>query len=242
VNAWGLAFSDEGEIWVSSAEKGVATIYDADGVTIDPPVSIPFNNDPNGGNPTGSVYNSTKTFIIPATNEKSEFIYVTENGTVVAAVEGTSTTVADRSSVEAVYKGVAIAENGGSNFLYATNFKGAAIDVFDQSFNYVPGTTFIDPNMPAGFAPFNIRNINGQLYVTYAKQLAPDNEDDEAGPGNGFVDIFNPDGSFVKRFASQGTLNSPWGIEEVTGEPGEILIGNFGNGKIDCVFARWYFS
>src|SRR5204863_3288034 len=119
--------------------------------------------------------------------------------------------VRDRSSFDAVYKGVAMATNNGANYLYATNFHGGTIDVFDNAFNYV-SMSFVDPNMPAGFAPFGIENINGKLYVTYALQLGPDNEDDLAGPGNGYVDIFNPDGSFVSRFASQGVLNSPWAV------------------------------
>src|SRR6185295_5878894 len=90
-----------------------------------------------------------------------------------------------------------------------------------------------DPNIPSGFAPFNIRNFDGLLFVTYAKQLGPENADDEKGPGNGYVDIFNTDGSFVQRFVSQGELNSPWGMEKVSGVGGGMLIGNFGNGKIN---------
>src|SRR5207342_2952709 len=125
VNAWGMAFNDEGEIWVSAADKGVSTIYDADGMTLMPPVNIPFGNDVNGGAPTGVIYNVTEgDFVIPATNEKSEFIFATENGTIVAWSSGpTAVTVADRSSLDAVYKGLTLAKNGGANFLYATNFK-----------------------------------------------------------------------------------------------------------------------
>lgn len=231
VNAWGLAMSDEGEIWVSSADKGVATVYDADGATLEDPINIPFNGDPNGGNPTGAVYNPTASFFIPPIGEKSEFIYATENGTIVAAASGNGYTVADRSSFDAVYKGLAIGKSNSGNYLYATDFKNAAINVFDNHFSYVEGFAFQDPSIPAGFAPFGIQNINGLLYVTYAKQLAPDNEDDEAGPGNGYVDIYNTDGTFVKQFAAQGTLNSPWAIAAVPGAT-EILIGNFGSGRI----------
>jgi len=234
VNAWGLAFDDEGEAWVSSADKGVSTVYDADGHTLLPPVSIPFDGDPNGGAPTGIVYNPTSVFVIPGNGEKSEFIWATENGTIAAwndPAGSSAIIVADRSGLDAVYKGLTMGKNGGANYLYATNFKQATIDVFDESFNYV-NMSFTDPGMPAGFAPFNIKYIDGQLYVTYAKQLAPDNEDDEAGPGNGYVDIYNTDGSFVSRFASQGELNSPWGIAKAPG--GSMIgIGNFGNGRIN---------
>ena len=232
-NAWGLAFSDEGDIWISSNHTGLALIYNGSGQQIDPPVNVPFGGDPNGGAPTGAVYNETNSFIIPSNNEKAEFIYATENGTIAAWSSGNSTiTVADRSSSEAVYKGLALAENAGANYIYATNFKGNAIDVFDGSFNYV-SMPFMDPGIPAGFAPFGIQNIDGKLYVTYALQKGPDNEDDQSGPGNGYIDIYNPDGTFVSRFASQGTLNSPWGLAQVPGGNHAILVGNFGDGHIN---------
>ncbi|MEO5674161.1 MAG: TIGR03118 family protein [Chitinophagales bacterium] len=233
VNAWGLAFSDEGEVWVSSTEKGLATIYDGNGIQLAQPVNIPFNGDPTGGEPTGAAYNETNTFFIPQANKKSEFMYVTENGTLLLAASGTAYTVADQSASGTVYKGMAIASEGGEEYIYATDFHNAKIDVYNDSYTLETDYPFIDPDMSSGYAPFNIHLINGQLYVTYAKQLGPDNEDDEAGPGNGFVDIFNTDGSFVKRFASHGNLNSPWGIEEITGSKPAILIGNFGDGKIN---------
>ena len=119
-------------------------------------------------------------------------------------------TVADRSSAGAVYKGLAMANDGGANFIYVADFHNAKVDVFDKNFAFVTTKPFNDPGIPAGFAPFNIQNIGGQLYVTYAKQRAPDNADDQGGPGNGYVDIYTPAGALVKRFATQGTLNSPW--------------------------------
>lgn len=230
-NAWGIAFSDEGEIWISSNGKGRATIYGANGNQLSPPVNIPFGGNPNGGKPTGIVYNETSSFVIPSTGETSEFIYATENGTILATASGPAHVVANRSSCDAVYKGLAIAKNGGY-YLYATNFKGGKVDVFNSSFHYVH-MTFVDPTIPAGYAPFGIQNINGKLYVSYAKQLAPDNDDDESGPGNGYISIFNSDGSFVKRFASRGKLNSPWGMAQVPGSCHDILVGNFGNGRIN---------
>lgn len=241
VNAWGIAFSATGIPWISSADKGLSVIYDTSGNTVRPPVSIPFHGDPNGGNPTGVVFNSTQNFIISANSERSKFIFATENGTIAAWSSGNSAiTVADRSAYHAVYKGLALATTGTANYLYATNFKGGAIDVFDQSFNYV-SMPIVDPGIPAGFAPFGIQTIGGKLYVTYAKQLGPDNRDDESGPGNGYVSIFNPDGSFVRRFASQGVLNSPWGIAMVPEQHNQnptILIGNFGDGHINAFDAN----
>jgi uncharacterized protein (TIGR03118 family) len=168
------------------------------------------------------------------------FIFATEDGILSAwnaSLGASSMTVVDNSLSGTVYKGVAMASDGGANFLYATDFHNAKIDVFDKNFAPVTTKPFMDPNIPAGFAPFNIRNINGWLYVTYAKQLAPDNHDDQKGLGNGFVDIYKPDGTLVKRFASQGMLNSPWGIESVTHKFGQIedaiLVGNFGDGHIN---------
>src|SRR5258706_1991308 len=247
VNAWGLAFSPLGGVWISSNETHVSAVYNKNGITLHPPVYIPFETD--GANPTGQVFNSSSTFIIPSTSEVSKFIFVTENGTIAAWASGNSAiTVADRSAAGAVYKGVEIVNNSGQWFLYAADFHNNKVDMFDQNFNFIGNSMFADATMPAGFAPFNIRRINDHLYVAYAKQLAPDNHDDEAGPGNGYVNVFNLDGSFVQRFASQGMLNSPWGIEKarenngVAPQAGQnsnaehttILIGNFGDGHISA--------
>lgn len=109
--------------------------------------------------------------------------------------------------------------------------------VFDSNFNYVTNKPFADGGIPSDYGPFNIRNIDGNLYVTYAKHKAPDNEDDQKGPGNGFVDVFNANGKLLKRFASRGALNSPWGIVPTANgffnDPNTILIGNFGDGRIN---------
>ena len=206
-------------------------------------VGIPLNGEANGASPTGVVYNSTTNFVIPATGQPAKFIYVSEDGIVAAWNTGDTTiTVADRSGADAVYKGIAIANDGTANFIYVSDFHNAKVDVFDQSFHYVTNKTFTDPNMPAGYAPFNIQNIGGQLYITYAKQKAPDNADDEKGAGNGYVDVYKPDGTLVKRFASQGTLNSPWGIAQAPPGFGQvanaILIGNFGDGRINVFDAN----
>lgn len=238
-NAWGIAISPNGIFWISANHTGSTVVYDRHGNQIIPAVAIPSGANKFGGSPTGAVFNSTPSdFVIAAKKQKSRFIFANEDGTISAWSSGDATvTVADRSSQDAVYKGLAIGNDGGANFLYATNFKGAKIDVFDSHFNYVTGKPFIDPFIPAGFAPFNIKNINGYLFVTYAKQLLPDKEDDDKGPGRGYVDIFTTSGMLVKRFASQGTLNSPWGItlapDDFGQGPNTVLIGNFGDGRIN---------
>src|SRR5258708_27997351 len=240
VNAWGIAVAPSGPIWISANNAGLSTIYDNAGVTVRPPVIIPRPDSSAGGAPTGIVFNSTTDFAFMSGKSKvaSHFIFATEDGTIAAWGGGNAATiVADRSPWKAVYKGLALGWDGSASFLYATNFRAGTIDVFDKNFNLVVCIAFQDPGIPWGFAPFNIRNIGGWLYVTYAKQK-PDKHDDQAGPGNGFVDIFKTDGSLVKRFASQGSLNSPWGIVQATvgfckEAEHAILVGNFGDGHIN---------
>ena len=232
-NAWGIAYSPNGAIWVASNHTGLADIYNANGTQAAPPVSIPLNNSPNGASPDGIVYNYTSGFVIPSNHQKSKFIFATEDGIISAWSSGNSAiTVADRSLSGAVYKGLALASNGAGNYIYATNFSAGTIDVFDQSFHYVH-MGFADPTMPVGYAPFNIQLMDGKLFVTYAKQK-PDHHDDMAGPGNGYINIFKTDGTLVRRFASQGTLNSPWGLTQIAISGNEnILVGNFGDGRIN---------
>ncbi|SHN23797.1 TIGR03118 family protein [Chitinophaga sp. CF418] len=242
VNAWGIAAAPSGPLWLSAAETGLSTIYDKTGATLRPPVAIPGPGNTGKGAPTGVVFNATTDFAIlwGKTTTPSRFIFATEDGTLAAWGPGTGNTaviVADRSPWEAVYKGLAMASDGGNNFLYATNFREGKVDVFDKDFQLVTGKPFHDPAIPAGFAPFNIRLIGDKLFVTYAKQELPDKEDDEPGPGNGYVDIYRTNGVLVKRFAARGALNSPWGMVE-SGTPfcklnHAILIGNFGDGRIN---------
>lgn len=234
VNPWGISFSATSPLWISAAGTSVSVIYDKNGMDRIPPVTIQNGK----GSPTGQVFNGTTGFVIPGTNKPGRFIFAGEDGTITAWNGGTmATLVADRSHEGAVYKGLAMANDGTGNFLYATNFKAGKIDVFDSTFTYVTGKPFWDKSIPADYGPFNIRLINGNLYVTYAKHQAPDNIDDKKGRGNGYVNIFNTKGQLIKRFASRGALNSPWGI--VPSIPGSsaigdaILIGNFGDGLIN---------
>jgi uncharacterized protein (TIGR03118 family) len=229
-NAWGLAINPSGIFWINSNEPGLSEVWDKNGVPKRPPVSIP--------SPSGIVFNSTTDFIISATSQVSKFIFASEDGKIYAWASGDSArTVADQSASNAVYKGIELAKDGGANFLYATDFHNGKIDVFDKSFNLVASKPFMDPTIPSGFAPFNIRLLDGVLFVTYAKQLAPEFKDDEKGPGNGYVNVFKTDGSLVNRFASKGKLNSPWGIEKAPKGFGQgnnvMLIGNFGDGRIN---------
>jgi len=237
INPWGIAIGSSGALWISANHSGKSTVYDRTGASLLTAVTIPAPGSGLVGSPTGVVFNSTTDFVIGVTGETSKFIFATESGTIAAwSSAGLAITVADRSSANAVYKGITIANDGTANFIYAADFKNAKIDVFDHSFAYVSGKVFSDSSIPAGYAPFNVRNINGNLYVAYAKQKGPDNEDDEAGAGNGYIDVFKPSGQLVGRFASQGSLNSPWGMAVAPDGFGvgsnTLLVANFGDGHI----------
>jgi len=238
VNPWGIAASASSPFWVGDNHAGVSTLYDGNGVASSLVVTIP---PPSGGTPpaapTGVVFNSSTNFQV-SPGAVSRFIFATEDGTIVGWNSGSSGVVkVDNSASGAIYKGLGTGSAGGSNYLYAANFFAGTIDVIDQNFGTatLPGT-FLDPTLPAGFAPFNVQNIGGQLYVTYAKQDA-DKHDDVPGAGNGFVNIFDTSGNFVRRLISNGALNSPWGLALAPTNfgpfSGALLVGNFGNGKIN---------
>jgi uncharacterized protein (TIGR03118 family) len=203
--------------------------------------------------PTGMVWNPSAAFLVPGTKLPAVFIFATEDGTVsawagglnpadnaVIAVDNSSSPAAGNG---AVYKGLVFGLSAKGGFLYATNFRAATIDVFGPTGSgglFTPATTdggFVDPDIPPGYAPFGIANIDGDLFVTYAQQNAA-KHDDVAGPGHGFVDVFDTDGHLLRRFASRGSLNSPWGITRASFAfgrlSGRILIGNFGNGRINA--------
>jgi len=204
--------------------------------------------------PTGLVWNPTTStttgFLVPGTNIPASFIFATEDGTI-SAWAGTipdpsqAVIAVDNSGSGAVYKGLVFGVNVHGVFLFATNFNARTIDVFapNGSAGFRPTTNqevegdFTDPKIPAGFAPFGIENIDGNLFVSYAKQDAA-KHDDVAGRGNGFVDVFDTNGNLLRRFASRGSLNSPWGMTRASFAfgrfSGDILIGNFGNGKINA--------
>jgi uncharacterized protein (TIGR03118 family) len=219
VNAWGMALSPTGAFWISAADAQLSVIYDDEGVTLRPPVTM-------DNNPTGQVFNSSTGFTIPGVGT-SRFIFVTEQGTITAWRTGnTAPTMVDNSASGASYTGVEIAKDGDDFFLYVANVAQGRVDVFDTSWTLVNNKPFNNPHAPTG-SPFNIRLIDKKLYVTYVEGY-------ETG---GFVNIFKTNGHFEKRFATGGTLDAPWGITDVPHEfglgPDAILIGNFADGKIN---------
>lgn len=240
VNPWGLTASANGIIWVSDNGTGVSTLYRQDGTAVPLVVTIPTSaRNKEGGNPTGVVVNPTASFKVTKNGISlpARFIFVSEDGTISGwnpQVDATNAIVAvdngtNKGSKSAVYKGVTLGIANGKNFLYATNFHTGRVDTYDENFQLVRPNSFIDPNLPSGFAPFGIRNFNGEIFVTYAMQDAK-KHDDVAGPGNGFVDVFDTRGTFLRRLISNGNLNSPWGLALVDGE---LWVGNFGDGRIN---------
>jgi uncharacterized protein (TIGR03118 family) len=235
VNPWGVAFSASSPFWVSDNHTGLSTLYNSTGmvqsliVTIPPPAG-----QPGPAAPTGIIANSVAGFTATGTNT-AHFIFSTEDGTISAWNSGSNAVLkVDYSSSNAVFKGLAAGSSNGTNYLYATDFHNGQVDMFNT--NYALVDWFTDTNVPAGYAPFGIQNIGGQLYVTFALQDA-EKHDDMGGPGHGYVDVFTASGNLVQHFASQGVLNSPWGIAIAPlgfgPFSGDILVGNFGDGIIN---------
>jgi uncharacterized protein (TIGR03118 family) len=232
VNAWGLTSTAGSPWWVSDNGMDVSTVYRANGTTARAPVSV-------SSAPTGAVSNSSANFVVTngPNSAPAAFIFATEHGQILAwagpTVSG-NTAMQEVATPDAVYKGLAIA----GDRLYATDFHHGRVDVFDGSFQPVntPGA-FVDPGIPAGYAPFGIQNVDGKIVVTYAKQDA-DQHDDVAGQGHGFVDRFTTTGTFLGRVATHGQLNSPWGIAKAPANfgrfSGDLLVGNFGDGQISA--------
>ncbi|MGW0878984.1 TIGR03118 family protein [Streptomyces sp. NPDC002671] len=262
VNPWGLVPERTGEILVSDNGFDRATAYS--GAVRNQPVNItpllvPF---PDGGAPTGVVRNDTDNFqfSLGTRSGPARFLFAGESGTLFAYnpdVSAGAVQVAFEPSdgTFAVFKGLALVtgkkkglgcdgkgkagKKGGCDEprILVANFRDARVDSFDTDFNLLPpDDRFQDPSLPEGFAPFDIKRIDNKIFVTYALQ-DDEKQDDVAGPGNGFIDVFSTEGKLLRRFASQGVLNSPWGLETAPkgfGKfAGDLLVGNFGDGRIN---------
>lgn len=245
VNPWGIAFNPFGFVWVADNHTGVSTLYDGDGhpqtlvVTIPPAVAGRI------GNPTGIVFNGSGSFVVTVGKlaGPARFLFASEDGGISAWAPAVDATNAIRVfpvtiKSDAIYKGLAIGADGTRPLLYAADFHNNKVDVFDASFARItlPGKPFVDPHLPQGYAPFGIQAINGDIYVTFARQDAA-RTDEVAGPGFGFVSVFAPNGQFVRRLVSHGALNAPWGLALAPASFGRfsnrLLVGNFGDGRIN---------
>jgi uncharacterized protein (TIGR03118 family) len=257
VNAWGLVFNPNNAVaWISSQAGHVSNVYSSEGVPLGiNPVNIPSPGGNTGGNPTGIVFNGNASdFIIPANGKAAAFIFAGVDG-VISAWNGSLSPIKQAIRIPGIgqgaYTGLAIATNAGKQYLYGANFATGKIDVWNSSWALQNSFPFSDHAIPQGYSPFNIQNVGGNLFVTYAK-VDPVTHESEAGNGKGFVDVFSPNGSLIKRFASMGPLNAPWGVamaprsffhhemDEADDEDHHghdqnyILIGNFGNGHINA--------
>lgn len=242
VNPWGMATPGaNGPIWVSDNGTGVSTLYGLDGVARSLIVTIPTAARNKGGaNPTGVVFNNTGAFKVTLNGNSltARFIFVSEDGSISGwnpALDPTHAIIAvdngtNNGRKSSIYKGATLGVANNHNFLYVTDFHTGRVATFDENFHEVNPNGFADPTLPAGYAPFGIRNFNGQVYVTYAQQDSK-REDDVAGAGKGFINVFDTSGNFLRRLVSNGNLNAPWGLALVEGD--ELWVGNFGDGKIN---------
>jgi uncharacterized protein (TIGR03118 family) len=264
-NPWGLIASSTSPWWVADNNGGVSTLYNGNtGAIVPLVVNIPpLDAKGNGtGTPTGIIFSGGSGFMFQANGKKaaSVFTFVTEDGTIVAwgpainsndlphdAFVVVNNSTNPTAATGAVYKGATIAQMtaGGPFFLYVTNFRAGRIEVYDTNFNPVnlnglgeserDDQAFIDREIPDGFAPFNVQEINGNLYVTYDKQNATKHDDFDF-PGFGFVDKFSPKGKLLQRLKHGPWLNAPWGVALAPANFGffsnHLLIGNAGSGQV----------
>jgi len=241
VNGWGITAGPPGPNatpwWVSDNGTDKTTLYRGDGTKV--PLTFGV-----AGGPTGTVFNiGLRGFTVtgPGGTGTSRFIFATEGGQVLgwASPAATPDAVPGFTATDgAIYKGLAIADDANGLHLFVADFHNAKIDVLDDTFTPVTlAGSFVDPGIPAGFAPFGIQNLNGHIFVAYAKQDA-DAEDEIAGGGQGFVSMFGTDGAFQGRVFSRGMLNAPWGLAWAPANfgkfGGDLLVGNFGDGRINA--------
>src|SRR5437763_582207 len=235
INGWGLAFFTHSPFWVSDAGTGVSTLYGPGGSAVPLVVTIPSaSGGVVPGTPTGVVANGSNGFVVSenGVSGSAAFIFDTEDGTISGwnpNVDLNNAIIAvDNSSTRAFYTGLAIATNPTGTFLYAADQANNKVDIYDRSFALV--SSFTDPNLPAGYAPFGVQNINNKIYVTFAGFFS--------GAPGGFVDVFDMKGNFIQTFASMGKLDLPWGLAHAPANFGAfshaILVGNLGSGLINA--------
>ncbi len=246
-NGWGIAFNPTAFVWVADNGTGKSTLYDGSGKPQSLVVTVPGAGGAPGA-PTGIVFNGSSAFGVTKNGltGAAKFIFAGEDGTLAGwapNVDATNAVLAvDNSTSHSVYKALALAADGTSNFLYLADFHNNRIDVFDAGFHPVSWAgAFVDARLPAGYAPFGIQNIDGNLYIAYAKQDIA-GHDEVAGPGMGFVDVFDAHGRLIRRVASGGRLNAPWGMARAPADFGRfsnaLLVGNFGDGRISAFDQR----
>jgi uncharacterized protein (TIGR03118 family) len=238
VNPWGLALSPTSPVWAANNVTGTATLYRGGGGGT-PFAKVALEVTVTNGSPTGQVFNGTTSFQVstPLGPRPAVFIFDSQAGDITGwnPANGATAVVAAHSD-DAIYTGLALLQTPSGPFLLAADFHHGRIDVFDGNWNRVNvGSAFTDPDLPSGYAPFNVAVVGSSVYVSYATQDA-DGEEEIAGHNLGFVDKFTDFGQAVQRIASRGNLNAPWGMAVAPPSfgkfAGALLVGNFGDGKI----------
>jgi uncharacterized protein (TIGR03118 family) len=237
VNAWGMSFGPTTPLWVSDNGSDSTTLYRG-GTTGVPFAKVPLTVAIPDGAPTGQVFAGGSAFMVGGA--PAFFIFASEHGFIDAWQGGLlpiTMAVQVAAVPGAIYKGLAISTGTGGSWLYAANFATGHIDVFDSTFALQNWKgAFKDSHIPMSYAPFNIQNLGGMLYVTYAKR-GPTG-DDVAGAGHGYVDVYSTTGKLLKRLVSRGRLDSPWGLQIAPAGfgsfGGDLLVGNFGDGRINA--------
>jgi uncharacterized protein (TIGR03118 family) len=242
VNPWGIATTATSPFWIGNNGTGTSTLYGTTGTAVALVVTIPTTSGPTGGAVSGTIANTTTSFAI-ADGKAASFIFCTEDGTISGwngsvSPAGAATISVDNTKANSVFKGCVIGGTAAAPILYVTDFHNGVVDMFDGNFNPIAAPkAFLDPSIPVGYAPFNIANFGGKIYVTYAKQDSA-KHDDVAGAGNGYVDVFDGSGNLVTQLISKGLLNSPWGMQIAPATFGQfsgaLLIANFGDGTINA--------
>lgn len=247
INPWGNGFGPT-PFWVGNNGTGTATLHTGTGTAVPLMVTIPqAGNSGTKGPVTGVVFNQflgNANAFDTATGKSADFIFCSEDGVISGWTQGVSGTAAsilfDNSTSGADYKGCAVAGTAAAPFLFAANFSAGTIDVYDGSLNLNPAAykgAFANPTLPSGYAPFNIQNIGGNLYVTYALQDST-KKTQVGGAGNGYVAVFSAAGTLISNLISQGPLNAPWGLAVAPSSfgafAGALLVGNFTDGKINA--------
>jgi uncharacterized protein (TIGR03118 family) len=244
INGWGVAFNPQGYVWVANAGTRTSTLYDGNGVPQSLVVTIP-GGAAGEAEPTGIVFNGSSDFVVTegTVSGPAAFLFANKESSLAGWAPSVNLnaaiTVVDSATTGAAFTGLALAQRSGANFLYAADFHNGEVAVWDSSFKRVtvPGG-FTDASLPDGYGPFGIQAIGGKLYVSFAKQDA-DARDEVVGAGLGLVDVFDADGTLLQRLvAAGGPLNAPWGLAMAPMDFGEfsgaLLVGNFGDGKINA--------
>jgi uncharacterized protein (TIGR03118 family) len=235
VNSWGLAFAPSGVAWIALNGSHQLGIYPSSNgvVNIGPKVVVPPQGD---SAPTGLLFNTNTSKF-----KGDVFITCTEDGTVAGWQPPVTNPAVIRVPAPPgdpdqgpVYKGMALFHDK----LYVADFRDNKVAVFDDDYQPVKlfHGAFVDHKLPKGFAPFNIIVVGDVLFVSYAMQDDA-RHDDVPGAGNGFINVFKPNGEFVQRLVSDGALDSPWGMAIMSSpwswKPPRLIVGNFGDGHVN---------